>query len=163
MIQCEKSATFRDHALGSTPGVLLLRMAEPEPQFFELGQGGKRRRIAYRLARGKGDVELLWLSGFLSDMASTKAAALADWASAHGIGMLRFDYSGHGHSPGNLLEASIGDWLEEAIAAFGLLRAKHCIVIGSSMGGWIALLLARHLANRGGVNQLAGLVLIAPA
>ena len=76
--------------------------------------------------------------------------------------MLRFDYSGHGLSEGSLAEASIGDWLEESIAAAGLLEAAKLIVIGSSMGGWLALLLARHLAQSG-ATPLAGLVLIAPA
>ncbi len=77
--------------------------------------------------------------------------------------MLRFDYSGHGLSPGNLLEATIGDWLEEADAMLGLLGKRRTIVVGSSMGGWIALLLARQLARGGEIARLAGLVLIAPA
>jgi len=139
-------------------------MGAEEPQFLEVGGGG-RRRIAYRLAdaaRGGAPV-LLWLPGFLSDMASTKALALAGFAEAHGLPMLRFDYSGHGLSPGNLLQASIGDWLEEASAMLGLVQGRRSIVIGSSMGGWIALLLARHLVQAGTLKQLAGLVLIAPA
>ncbi len=98
----------------------------------------------------------------MSDMASTKATALADWAAANGVPMLRFDYSGHGLSEGSLAEASIGDWLEESIAAAGLVKAAKLIVVGSSMGGWLALLLARHLAQSR-ATPLAGLVLIAPA
>ena len=98
----------------------------------------------------------------MSDMASTKATALAAWAEVNDLPMLRFDYSGHGLSEGSLAEASIGDWLEESIAAAGLLEAAKLIVIGSSMGGWLALLLARHLAQDG-ATPLAGLVLIAPA
>ncbi|MGH6735497.1 MAG: alpha/beta hydrolase [Methyloceanibacter sp.] len=140
-------------------------MDQQEPQFLEVGQGPKRRRLAYALADsgpGGSGLALLWLPGFLSDMVSTKALALADWAEARGHSMLRFDYSGHGLSPGNLLEASIGDWLEEATSMLGLLKGKRVIVIGSSMGGWIALLLARALAKSGGV-PLAALVLIAPA
>jgi pimeloyl-ACP methyl ester carboxylesterase len=136
-------------------------MGEQEPQFLELGQGGKRRRIAYRLSQGRGEMALLWLSGFLSDMASTKAAAVAAWAEACELPMLRFDYSGHGRSSGNLHDGTIGDWLEEAVAAFRLLEGRRVVVIGSSMGAWIALLLARHLAQEGA--GLAGLVLIAPA
>jgi len=140
-------------------------MDEQEPQFLDVGEGPKRRRIAYRWA-GEGPdskaIALLWLPGFLSDMASTKAAALGDWAAANGHAMLRFDYSGHGVSPGDLLQASIGDWLEEATAMLGLLEGRRVLVIGSSMGGWIALLLARALA-RAGDTRLAGLVLIAPA
>jgi len=141
-------------------------MGAEEPQFLEVGEG-RPRRIAYRLAdAATGEAPaLLWLPGFLSDMASTKALALAGFAEAHGLPMLRFDYSGHGLSPGNLLQASIGDWLEEAEAMLGLVGSKtrRVIVVGSSMGGWIALLLARKLAHEGAIERLAGLVLIAPA
>ena len=139
-------------------------MDDQEPQFLEVGEGAKRRRIAFRYRRGGGNakVELLWLSGFQSDMAGTKASAMAAWAAARGLPMLRFDYSGHGLSGGALAQASIGDWLEETIAMAGLVRARALIVIGSSMGGWLALLLARHLARKR-ASPLAGLVLIAPA
>jgi pimeloyl-ACP methyl ester carboxylesterase len=140
-------------------------MGADEPQFLEVGLGRKRRTIAYRFAdpaKGK-EPALLWLPGFLSDMASTKASALADWARSAGLPMLRFDYSAHGLSPGELLQASIGDWLEEAETVFGLLKDRRSIVIGSSMGGWIALLLARKLAREGELKGLSGLILIAPA
>jgi pimeloyl-ACP methyl ester carboxylesterase len=137
-----------------------------QPQFLEVGADGDasvgRRRMAYRWTRGDGPA-LLWLSGFLSDMASTKATAVADWAGAQGLAMMRFDYSGHGLSSGDLLHASIGDWLEESIAVWQLMGDGRRIVIGSSMGGWIALLLARQLARAGRSHELAGLVLIAPA
>jgi pimeloyl-ACP methyl ester carboxylesterase len=134
-----------------------------EPQFLEIGTGAKRRRIAYRYeARGEG-AGLFWLPGFLSDMASTKATALAEFAAARGLTMLRFDYSGHGLSEGSLLEATIGDWLDEALAVFELLGERPAVAVGSSMGGWIALLLARRLAERGELKRLAGLVLLAPA
>ena len=73
-------------------------------------------------------------------MASTKAAAVAEWAAAEGLAMMRFDYSGHGLSGGDLLDATIGDWLEESIAVWELMGEGPRIVIGSSMGGWIALL-----------------------
>jgi pimeloyl-ACP methyl ester carboxylesterase len=139
-------------------------MDHQEPQFLEVGEN-RRRRIAFRFADA-GDRDgpaLLWVPGFLSDMESTKALALADWARAHAVPMLRFDYSGHGLSEGNLLEASIGDWLEEASTVFQLLEDRRTIVVGSSMGGWIALLLARQLAQGGALDRLAGLVLIAPA
>lgn len=141
-------------------------MRVDEPQFLDFGEGVRRRRLAYRLADAEGgDIGLVWLPGFLSDMASTKALALAAWAHDRGLPMLRFDYSGHGLSEGDLLEASIGDWLEEASAMFRLLLAQtpRAILIGSSMGGWIALLLARKLAQEGALRRLAGLVLIAPA
>jgi pimeloyl-ACP methyl ester carboxylesterase len=140
-------------------------MSAAEPQFLEVGSGKRRRRIAYRLAEPTRAAEpaLIFLPGFLSDMASTKATTLAEWAQKAGLSMLRFDYSGHGLSEGDILHASIGDWLEEAEAALALLQGRKCIAVGSSMGGWIALLLARELARDGALDRLAGLVLIAPA
>jgi pimeloyl-ACP methyl ester carboxylesterase len=139
-------------------------MGADEPQFLGVGNGRKLRRIAYRLADAGGAPALMWLPGFLSDMASTKALALAEWARGHELPMLRFDYSGHGQSDGDLLQASIGDWLEEASAVFGLIAAKRrVILVGSSMGSWVTLLLARKLAREGRLEHLAGLVLIAPA
>ena len=139
-------------------------MDQQEPQFLEVGES-RKRRIAFRLAdaNASSPVALLWLPGFLSDMASTKALALADWAQAHGVPMLRFDYSGHGLSEGDLLQATIGDWLEETSTLLQLLEDRRTVVVGSSMGGWIALLLARQLAEQGRLDRLAGLVLIAPA
>ncbi len=142
-------------------------MSASEPQFLDFGCGAGRRRLAYRLAgAGRGGAPgLIWLSGFLSDMASTKALALAAWAERLGLPMLRFDYSGHGLSEGDIRNALIGDWLAEASAMLELVLAKtpRVIAIGSSMGGWIALLLARKLAREGALRKLAGLVLIAPA
>jgi pimeloyl-ACP methyl ester carboxylesterase len=137
-------------------------MDDSQPQFLEAGAGTRRRRIAYRRRGGKGP-PVLWLSGFLSDMASTKATVVAAWAAEQGLAMMRFDYSGHGLSGGDLLNAGIGDWLEESMAVWELMGGGPRIVIGSSMGGWIALLLARHLAGQGRTDELAGLVLIAPA
>ncbi|MGI8853114.1 MAG: alpha/beta hydrolase [Methyloceanibacter sp.] len=139
-------------------------MDASEPQFLEVGTGVKCRRIAYRFTDLSGaEPVLLWLPGFLADMAGTKAVALAGFARAQGLPMLRFDYSGHGLSPGNMLEASIGDWLEEAYAMLGLIGDRRTILIGSSMGGWIAVLLARQLQQAGEIERLAGLVLLAPA
>ncbi|HUT47706.1 MAG TPA: alpha/beta hydrolase [Alphaproteobacteria bacterium] len=139
-------------------------MDEQEPQFLEVGAGDGARRIAYRLSRARRPgPQLIWFPGFLSDMASTKAAAIADWADAEGLAMMRFDYSAHGRSSGKLLDACIGDWLEQSLAVWDLMGNAPRIVIGSSMGGWIALLLARHLAKQGRSDELAGLVLIAPA
>ena len=136
-------------------------MEREAPQFLQLGEGG--RTIAYRLEKGSpAKPPLLWLPGFLSDMDSTKALAVADWARRHGHTMLRFDYSGHGLSSGDVEHASIGDWLEETASIFRWLGTQASLVIGSSMGGWIALLLARRLAAEG-QPALRGLVLIAPA
>jgi pimeloyl-ACP methyl ester carboxylesterase len=139
-------------------------MPADEPQFLEVGQAGHRRRIAYRLEdNGGSGPAIFWLCGFLSDMAGEKASLLAEWAREKGLPMLRFDYSGHGLSEGDLLQAAIGDWVEEAYAALGLLEGRQAIVVGSSMGGWIALLLARNLAQEGARERLAGMALIAPA
>lgn len=141
-------------------------MDQEGPQFGEVGVGARRRRIAYRWTDAGGDedrVALVWLSGFLADMAGTKATAIADWARGRGVPMLRFDYSAHGASDGTLAAATIGDWLEETRAMFDLLGKRRAIIIGSSMGGWLALLLARHLAKVGASARLAGIALIAPA
>ena len=139
-------------------------MDHQEPQFLELGQGRKRRRIAYRFDEGSDETSpaVFWLSGFMSDMTSTKVGALSDWAYVQGYAMLRFDYSGHGVSEGSLLQATVGDWLEEAAAMLALAGSRRIVLVGSSLGGWIALLLARALAKAGD-RRLAGLVLIAPA
>jgi len=139
-------------------------MDHQEPQFLELGQGRKSRRIAYRFDEGSDETSpaVVWLSGFMSDMTSTKVGALSDWAYVQGYAMLRFDYSGHGVSEGSLLQATVGDWLEEAAAMLALVGERRLILVGSSLGGWIALLLARALAKAGD-RRLAGLVLIAPA
>jgi pimeloyl-ACP methyl ester carboxylesterase len=111
---------------------------------------------------------VFWLGGFKSDMKGTKAAALAKWAAEHGRACVRFDYSGHGESGGAFADGTIGRWLEESIAVFEAFCRGPQIVVGSSMGGWIALLLARELKRRVEAGQaaaasMAGLVLIAPA
>src|SRR6478736_7827914 len=134
-----------------------------EPAFIEVGQDSGARRIAVR-ARAGGTPGLFWLGGFNSDMKGTKALALDAWAAEHGRACVRFDYSGHGESGGKFADGTIGRWLEESVAVFGQFCAGPQVVIGSSMGGWMALLLARELARRSGLPaSLAGLVLIAPA
>ncbi|GAB1717799.1 MAG: alpha/beta hydrolase [Nitrobacter sp.] len=132
-------------------------------QFIEVGGGGPKRSIAVR-ARGGGSPGLLWLGGFRSDMAGTKALALDAWATERDRACVRFDYSGHGISGGEFTDGTIGRWLEEAIAVFDAFCEGPQVVVGSSMGGWIALLLARAIARRASSRAtLAGLVLIAPA
>ena len=135
----------------------------PEPAFIEVGEDGGRRRIAVR-RRGGAAPGLFWLGGFNSDMQGTKAIALDAWAAEHGRGCVRFDYSGHGESGGAFVDGTIGRWLEESVAVFEQFCAGPQVVIGSSMGGWMALLLAREMARHPpGRASLAGLVLIAPA
>ena len=133
------------------------------PTFIEVGQGAAARRIAVR-AREGGLPGLFWLGGFKSDMMGTKAIALDAWAAERHRACGRFDYSGHGESGGNFIDGTIGRWLEESVAVFEQFCAGPQVVIGSSMGGWMALLLAREMARRlTTAASLAGLVLIAPA
>jgi pimeloyl-ACP methyl ester carboxylesterase len=137
--------------------------AEQEPAFIEVGNGAGQRRIAVR-ARAGGSPGLFWLGGFHSDMKGTKALALNAWAAAEGRACVRFDYSGHGESGGAFSDGTIGRWLEESVAVFQNFCSGPQVVIGSSMGGWMALLLAREIAKRADSRaSLAGLVLIAPA
>ncbi len=138
------------------------------PVFIDVGQGETKRGIAVRARAGKAP-GLFWLGGFKSDMRGTKALALDAWAGEHGRASVRFDYSGHGESGGDFADGTIGRWLEESAAVFERFCAGPQIVIGSSMGGWMALLLAREIRKRQiqgqpqGKASLAGLVLIAPA
>src|ERR1700731_1998873 len=140
-----------------------MAMSDNSLKFLDINEGNDRRRIAVRRQRGTVP-GLVWLGGYKSDMKGTKAQALADWASKHGRACVRFDYSGHGESGGAFTDGTIGRWLEESVAVFEQFCAGPQVVIGSSMGGWMALLLARELGRRGiGRAALAGLVLIAPA
>src|SRR5919112_1540722 len=133
------------------------------PAFIEVGEGSAKRKIAVRARTGSAP-GLFWLGGFHSDMQGTKAVALDAWAAEHGRACIRFDYSGHGESGGAFIDGTIGRWLEEAVAVFEQFCRGPQVVIGSSMGGWMALLLARAMAARGaGRASVAGLVLIAPA
>ncbi len=133
-----------------------------DPAFIEVGQGSAMRRIAVR-ARAGAAPGLFWLGGFNSDMKGTKALALDAWAAEHGRACVRFDYSGHGESGGEFIDGTIGRWLEESVAVFEQFCRGPQVVIGSSMGGWMALLLAREVIRRSMNATLAGLVLIAPA
>ena len=115
------------------------------------------RRIAYERHEGRGP-GVVFLGGFRSDMTGTKAQFLHDWAREQGRAFLRFDYSGHGQSSGAFEDGAIGDWAADAMAAVARLTAGPQILVGSSMGGWIALLLAREMPV-----HVAGLVTIAAA
>jgi pimeloyl-ACP methyl ester carboxylesterase len=115
--------------------------------------------IAYltRAAKANGP-GIFWLSGFKSDMNGTKAAALDAWATRTGRGYTRFDYFGHGASSGDFRDGTISRWREDALAVLDQVTAGPQVLIGSSMGGWIALLAALARPER-----IAGMVLIAPA
>jgi len=130
------------------------------PAFLEVGHEAERRRIAVRARPGTAP-GLVWLGGFNSDMKGTKAVALDAFAAEHGRACARFDYSGHGESEGRFVDGTIGRWLEESLAVFDKFCDGPQVAIGSSMGGWMALLVARELKRRG--TPLKGLVLIAPA
>jgi pimeloyl-ACP methyl ester carboxylesterase len=106
---------------------------------------------------------LFWLGGFKSAMKGTKAEALDHWAKAQGRSCVRFDYSGHGESGGLFIDGTIGRWLEESTAVYRQFAKGPQVVIGSSMGGWLALLMARALRGDKGAAPIAGMVLIAPA
>lgn len=123
-------------------------------EFLETPQG---RRIAYQRLEGPGP-GVVFLGGFRSDMSGTKAVYLEEWARAAGRAFLRFDYSGHGSSSGAFEEGSIGDWFADAAAVLAELTEGPQILVGSSMGGWIGLLLSRAMPER-----VAGLVTIAAA
>ncbi|MGE0742442.1 MAG: alpha/beta hydrolase [Hyphomonadaceae bacterium] len=99
----------------------------------------------------------VWLGGFKSDMSGTKAQALAHWARERGQGFLRFDYSGHGQSGGSFEDGSISRWLDDTLTVIGAQTSGDLVLVGSSMGGWLALLTARRTA------RVKGLLLIAPA
>lgn len=123
-------------------------------RFHELPDG---RRIAYRLHRGSGPT-LVFLPGYMSDMAGSKATALFEWAQSRDRGCLLLDYSGCGQSPGGFADGTLSRWRDEVVSLIEALIDGRVIVIGSSMGGWLMLLVGEALGAR-----LAGLVGIAAA
>lgn len=145
------------------------------PQTLIVGAGEHARKIAYlydapasseNVGNNSGNTPgLFWLSGFMSDMGSTKASALKPFAVDHGLGYTRFDYSGHGRSSGAFKDGTIGRWLEEARAVLTQVTRGPQIIIGSSMGGHIALLLLKALRAEDPHNasRIKALILIAPA
>ena len=145
-------------------------------KFLHIGDGNDKRGIAVRAQAGAAP-GLFWLGGYKSDMKGTKAEALAQWAAKAGRGCVRFDYSGHGESQGAFTDGTIGRWLADSLAVFDAFCRGPQILVGSSMGGWLALLLIRALQRRsapssdppaeagtaGEAASVAGVVLIAPA
>ena len=125
-------------------------MDQPEIAYFDVGG----RSIAYRLRRGKVPTPV-FLPGYASDMEVTKALALDAFAKARGVSMLRIDYSGTGSSGGRFEDGTFALWLEEALAAIDRLVEGPVILVGSSMGGWIALHLAILRPER--VKALVGI------
>ncbi|MEZ5971738.1 MAG: alpha/beta hydrolase [Hyphomonadaceae bacterium] len=114
-------------------------------------------QLAYERIEGA-QPTFVWLGGFKSDMAGTKAQTLAEWAASAGQGFVRFDYSGHGVSGGRFEDGSISRWLGDTLAVLDRLTSGPLVLVGSSMGGWISL-----LASRARPERVAALLLIAPA
>jgi len=135
-------------------------VTRPEPQFLRVGAGDQRREIAVLAQAGKGP-PVVWLGGLRSDMRATKAEALAAWAERAERAFIRFDYAGHGESSGDFAQWTMSHWLKDAQAVLAAHTKGPTILVGSSMGGWAALLVTLRQA----ASQLrpAGLVLIAPA
>lgn len=127
-------------------------MAQPSQMTTPQG-----RRIAYHYSPGDGPC-VVFLGGLKSDMQGTKAVHLEAWAQARGQAFLRFDYSGHGESSGTFEEGCIGDWAEDTRAVLDTVTQAPLVLVGSSMGGWQALLAIKHTPSR-----IAGLVTIAAA
>lgn len=131
-----------------------------------VGTGTDARQIAiiHRAATtGAEKPALVWLGGYRSDMTGTKAVVLDALAQKLGSAAIRFDYSGHGASGGEFRDGTISRWLEESIAVIDAKSSKSVVLVGSSMGGWIALRLVEELKKRATGPKVAGLVLIAPA
>src|SRR5690606_35063194 len=122
--------------------------------FHEMPDG---RRVAYRRTPGAGPA-LVFLPGYMSDMAGSKASALMAWAVAQGRECLLLDYSGCGESPGSFAEGTLARWSEEVRSLIASHVSGPVILVGSSMGGWLMLLAGRALGTR-----LAGLVGVAAA
>ena len=118
--------------------------------------------IAYRRRAGR-QPGVVWLGGYRSDMRGTKAEALDEWASRSGHAYLRHDYSGHGELAGAFADGTISAWLAQSLAVLRARSDGPQILVGSSMGGWIALRMVQELARAGESGRVAGLVLIAPA
>ena len=115
------------------------------------------QKLAYSFTKGTGPT-VVFLGGFKSDMEGSKAIFLEKWAKKRNRSFLRFDYSGHGQSTGDYLNLGIGDWFNDTKQIIELTKNSGLILIGSSMGGWISLLLSRELGSR-----LKGLITIAAA
>ncbi len=118
-------------------------------------------RIAVRHQPGK-NPGVVWLGGYRSDMLGTKAEALAAWAAGAGRAFVRHDYSGHGESGGAFSEGTVSRWLDESLAVFRRFTEGPQVLVGSSMGAWIALRMTQEL-RKAGDDRVAGLVLLAPA
>ncbi|MCF6443863.1 alpha/beta hydrolase [Nereida sp. MMG024] len=119
-------------------------MTVSDPQIWHAPTG---RKIAFHQTDGDGP-GVVFLGGFKSDMEGSKATYLEQWARAQGRAFLRFDYSGHGQSSEEFTAGAIGDWFEDALGLIASQTDTPQILVGSSMGGWISLLIARAKPRR---------------
>jgi len=122
-------------------------------------------QIALRYRRGVRSPGLVWLGGYRSDMLGTKACYLDDFAARYELGCLRYDYSGHGESGGDFMQGTISRWLGQSLAVYEAKTPKSQpqILIGSSMGGWMALRMVQELKRRPDLAPVAAIILLAPA
>lgn len=143
----------------------MMTMSEIRKERITVGKGEAAREIAalVRPARMVGRPGAFWLGGYRSDMTGSKAEAICAHQASLGAASIRFDYSGHGASGGAFTDGTISRWLEESLAVFDSFAEGPQILVGSSMGGWIALRMAQELKKRGTAERIAGMVLIAPA
>ena len=130
-------------------------------EFVEVGEGAQLRRIAVLRRPGR-TPGIFWLNGYRSEMTGTKASMLDAFGAERGIAVTRFDHSGNGQSGGDFLDGTITRWLEESLAVFATTTGPQ-VIIGSSLGGWLALLMARELRRQGQGDRVKALILIAPA
>lgn len=133
-------------------------MPEDKPKFMDVNGVP----IAYRRRAGNAP-GLCWLGGYRSDMRGTKAQTLDGWAARNGRAFLRHDYSGHGESGGAFADGTISIWLAQSLALFSALTQGPQVLVGSSMGAWIALRMIQELVRGGETGRVAGVVLLAPA
>lgn len=132
-------------------------MSGTQPDFIDVNGAN----IAVRHRSGRNAPGVVWLGGYRSDMLGTKAVVLDEWAQKSGHSALRLDYSGHGESGGDFNQGTISRWLDESLAVYAKYAQGPQILVGSSMGGWIALRMAQELKKAG--KSPAGIILIAPA
>jgi len=143
--------------------------ADPAPEFINAEDGTPLAYVATPAARADAGPGVVFLGGFMSDMTGQKATVLEDRARATGRGFLRLDYSGHGLSGGAFRDGTIGRWLSDAVTVIRHAGATvpglggDLVLVGSSMGGWIAVLAAMEIDRLGGGQKVAGLVTIAAA
>jgi pimeloyl-ACP methyl ester carboxylesterase len=131
-----------------------------DPSIKHISLSGESIAVLSREGDGVG---LVWLGGWRSDMHGSKAVHLDAVAKREGFPFLRFDYSGHGQSSGHWSEGTLSKWLAESLAVFRHAASENCVLVGSSMGGWITLRLLAELQKAGEGGRIKGLILIAPA